>query len=127
MGPLIDVGERTGQLRPYVRPVTRHLPLAIMGVRMHVRHQSGRRAQGTRLSAVLPELYIDYSLSHHAVQRFLPDEPGLRPASTASRQNVIPLLLLRLPHVLSPGRPLYASSMPMRCAPSYLPKRPSPA
>ena len=28
--PLIDVGERSGQLRPYVRPVARHLPLAIM-------------------------------------------------------------------------------------------------
>ncbi len=26
--PLIDVGERSGQLRPYVRPVARHLPLA---------------------------------------------------------------------------------------------------
>jgi hypothetical protein len=24
---------RSGQLRPYVRPVTRHSPLAIMGVR----------------------------------------------------------------------------------------------
>jgi hypothetical protein len=31
--PLIDVGERSGQLRPYVRPVARHLPLAITGVR----------------------------------------------------------------------------------------------
>jgi hypothetical protein len=44
--PLIDVGERSGQLRPYVRPVARHVPLAIMGVRMRVRHQSVGRAQG---------------------------------------------------------------------------------
>jgi hypothetical protein len=29
--PLIDVGERSGQLRPYVRPVARRSPLAIMG------------------------------------------------------------------------------------------------
>jgi hypothetical protein len=29
--PLIDVGERSGQLRPYVRPVARRPPLAIMG------------------------------------------------------------------------------------------------
>lgn len=56
--PLIDVAERTGQLRPYVRPVTRLLPLAIMGVRMRVRHQSVGRAQGTRLLTVLPELYL---------------------------------------------------------------------
>jgi hypothetical protein len=56
--PLIDVGERSGQLRPYVRPVVRHLPLAIMGVRMRVRHQSVGRAQGTRLLPVLPELFL---------------------------------------------------------------------
>jgi hypothetical protein len=29
--PLIDVGEKSGQLRPYVRPVARRSPLAIMG------------------------------------------------------------------------------------------------
>jgi len=49
---------RSGQLRPYVRPVSRHLPLAIMGVRMRVRHQSVGRAQGTRLLPVLPELFL---------------------------------------------------------------------
>jgi len=54
--PLIDVGERSGQLRPYVRPVARHLPLAIMGVRMRVRHQSVGRARATQLLTVLPEL-----------------------------------------------------------------------
>ena len=42
--PLIDVGERSGQLRPYVRPVARRLPLAIMGVRY---------VSGTNLSGVL--------------------------------------------------------------------------
>ena len=111
-GPLIDVAERSGQLRPYVRPVARHLPLAIMGVRMRVRHQSVGRAQGTRLLPVLPELFLT-TASHHAVQRFLPDQPGLRPAPTALRQNVTPLLPLRPQHVLSLGRPLYASSTPM--------------
>jgi hypothetical protein len=54
--PPIDVGERSGQLRPYVRPVARRLPLAIMGVRLRVRHQSPWRAQGTKASTVLPEL-----------------------------------------------------------------------
>ena len=47
--------KRTGQLRPYVRPVMRHLPLAIMGVRFRVRHQSPRRARGTCFFPVLPE------------------------------------------------------------------------
>jgi hypothetical protein len=60
--------EKTGQLRPYVRPVMRDLPLAIMGVRLRVRHQSVGRAQGTFLLSVLPKLYVlDYRLSHHAV------------------------------------------------------------
>jgi len=54
--PLINVGEKSGQLRPYVRPVARRMPLAIMGVRFRVRHQSGQRAQGTTLDSVLPEL-----------------------------------------------------------------------
>ena len=43
----ISVGERSGQLRPYVRPVARRSPLAIMGVRVRVRRQSGSRARGT--------------------------------------------------------------------------------
>jgi len=30
--------EKSGQLRPYVRPVARRMPLAIMGVRLRVRH-----------------------------------------------------------------------------------------
>jgi hypothetical protein len=55
--PLIDVCERSGQSRPYVRPVARCLPLAIMGVRLRVRHQSCRRARGTTFFPVLPELF----------------------------------------------------------------------
>ena len=55
--PLIGVGERSGQLRPYVRPVARYLPLAIMGVRMRVRHQSFGRARGTNFFPVSPELF----------------------------------------------------------------------
>jgi hypothetical protein len=43
----IDVSERSGQLRPYVRPVAWRSPLAIMGVRLRVRHQSVERARGT--------------------------------------------------------------------------------
>jgi hypothetical protein len=54
---LSDVGERSGQVRPYVRPVARHLPLAIMGVRMRVRHQSFGRARGTNFFPVSPELF----------------------------------------------------------------------
>jgi hypothetical protein len=37
--------------------VARHLPLAIMGVRMRVRHQSCRRARGTTFFPVSPELF----------------------------------------------------------------------
>src|ERR1700722_5967645 len=44
----LSVGERSGQLRPYVRPVTRRSPLAIMGVRLRVRHQSVWRARGNK-------------------------------------------------------------------------------
>jgi hypothetical protein len=33
----INIGERSGQLRPYVRPVARRSPLAIMGVRLRDR------------------------------------------------------------------------------------------
>jgi hypothetical protein len=51
-----SIRERSGQLRPYVRPVVRRSPLAIMGVRLRVRHQSGGRARGTYSQTVLPEL-----------------------------------------------------------------------
>jgi len=52
----IGVGQRSGRLRPYVRPVARCSPLAIMGVRMRVRRQSGSRARGTKASTASPEL-----------------------------------------------------------------------
>ena len=51
----IGVVERSGQLRPYVRPVVRRSPLAIMGVRVRVRRQSERRARGTQLAPALPK------------------------------------------------------------------------
>jgi hypothetical protein len=44
MNHWVNVGERSGQVRPYVRPVVRRLPLAIMGVRF---------VSGTNLSGVL--------------------------------------------------------------------------
>jgi hypothetical protein len=53
------VGRKPGQVRPYVRPVTRLRPLAIMGVRLRVRHQSAQRARvGTKGTSVLPELSL---------------------------------------------------------------------
>jgi hypothetical protein len=49
---------RSGQSRSYVRPALRLVlvPLAIMGVRMRVRHQATARARGTSHYPVLPEL-----------------------------------------------------------------------
>ena len=46
----------SGQSRSYVRPVSRCLPLAIMGVRLRARHHSVRRARSTRHLSVLPGL-----------------------------------------------------------------------
>jgi hypothetical protein len=37
---------------------------------------------------------LDHSLSHHAVQRFLPNQLGLRPPPTALRWKVTPQLPL---------------------------------
>lgn len=48
--------EVSGQVRSYVRPVSQLLPLAIMGVRLHARHQTVRRAQSTVGLSVLPGL-----------------------------------------------------------------------
>ncbi len=70
---------------------------------------------------------LDHSLSHHAVQRFLPDRLGLRPPPTTVRRNVTPLLPRRPRHPPSPGRPPCASSKPRRCAPSCSPAPRSPA
>ena len=83
------------------------------------------RVPGTNLSSALeaqPRIRyrldcLDHSLSHHAVQRFLPDQPDSRPPPSV-RRNVTPLLLRRPRHVPSPGRPPCASSTPKRCAPS---------
>jgi hypothetical protein len=44
------------------------LPLAIMGVRVRVRHQTtGSAHEGTIILSVLPETVLDHSPSHHAV------------------------------------------------------------
>src|SRR3712207_3778085 len=43
---VIGVGERSGQLRPYVRPAARRLPVAIMGVRVRVRRQTMTACSG---------------------------------------------------------------------------------
>ena len=51
---VIGVDGRSGQLRPYVRPVARRSPLATMGVRLRARHQSRRRARGTVPLSVSP-------------------------------------------------------------------------
>jgi len=69
---------------------------------------------------------LDYSFSHHAAQHILPDQPGLRPLPTILHRAITPQHLLQLRHIPSHGRSLCASSMPMRCAPSYLPAPPSP-
>jgi hypothetical protein len=70
---------------------------------------------------------IDHSLSHHAVQRFLPDQSGLSPPSAVLRRSIIRPLTLRPRHHPSDGRPPCASSPPRRYAPSCLPKPLSPA
>ncbi len=70
---------------------------------------------------------IDHSLSHHAVQRLLPDQAGLRPPPAILRGSVTLPLALRPQHHLSDGRPPCASSPPRRCAPSCWPTPPSPA
>jgi hypothetical protein len=51
---------------------------------------------GTHLKSVLKAQQLaryglnclDHSLSHHAVQRFLPDQPGVRPAPAILRNSV---------------------------------------
>ena len=84
------------------------------------------RVPGTNLSGALearPRVRyrlncLDHSPSHHAVQRFLPDQPDSRPPPSTVRRNVTPRLPRRPRHVPSPGRPPCASSTPKRCAPS---------
>jgi hypothetical protein len=75
----ISVGERSGQLRPYVRPVTRRSPLAIMGVRVRVRHQSVWRDRGTRLLTVLPD--FDYRVFPITLLRLPAGSVGFAPVA----------------------------------------------
>ncbi len=65
----LGVGERSGRLRPYVRPVARCSPLAITGVRVRVRRQSGSRARGTPPSTASPELSRPHSARPVACER----------------------------------------------------------
>jgi len=54
-------------------------PLAIMGVRLRVRHQSLRRARGHRDESGIAWAVLDHSLSHHVAERFPPgQQSGLR-------------------------------------------------
>jgi hypothetical protein len=84
------------------------------------------RVPGTNLSRALEAQRrvrcrlgcLDHSLSHHAAQRFLPDQPDSRPSPSTVRRNITPRLPQRPRHVPSPGRPPRASSTPKRCAPS---------
>jgi hypothetical protein len=109
--PLIDARERSGRVRPYVRPVCgayRWPSWACACV------------SGTNLAGVLEaQLFFrcrlncsDHSLSHHVGQRLPPDQSGSRPTPTVLRRNVTPLLPPRSRFVPSPGRPLCASSTP---------------
>ena len=52
----VGVAGRSGQVRPYVRPVARPTPLATMGVRSRARHQSEQRARGAAKNTVSPGL-----------------------------------------------------------------------
>ena len=70
---------------------------------------------------------IDHSLSHHAVQRFLPDQAGLCPLPAILWGGVTLQLALQPRHHPSDGRPRCASSPPRRSAPSCLPAQRSPA
>ena len=113
----------SGQSRPYVRPVPRLPPLAIMGERLRVRHRTARRARSTVGLPVSPELPRPQP-SHHAGQPLLPDQPGLRPLPMPGRGSVRPRLLPRPGHAPAPGRPRHASSAPRRCAPACSPAPP---
>jgi hypothetical protein len=56
--PLIDVVKDPVSRALMSDLFVRCLPLAMMGVRLRVRHQSCRRAQGTHFFPVLPELFL---------------------------------------------------------------------
>jgi hypothetical protein len=80
-------------------------------------HQSVGHAQGTRLLPLLPELFLTtvFPITRFSVSRRI-NRAYAR--SRPSRVRTLRHLPLRPQHVLSPGSPLYASSTPMRCAPS---------
>jgi hypothetical protein len=86
---------------------------------------------------------LDYSLSHHAVQRFLPDQPDLRPAPAILHRGIMRPLTPWPRHHHADGRPRCVSSpprlafqpvasdwlepwpvSPRRCAPSCWPAPP---
>ena len=70
---------------------------------------------------------IDHSLSHHAVQRVLPDQPGLRPAPAILRRGIMRPFMPWPRHHPAHDRPRCASSPPRQCAPSCWPAPLSPA
>jgi len=120
----ISVRRRSGQLRPYVRPVARRSPLAIMGVRVRVRHQSVWRARGTRLLTGLPD--PDYGVFPITLLRLPAGSVGFTPVACHPVGGVMRQLTPRPRSHPSDGRPPCASSQPRRCAPSCSPMRRSP-
>ena len=92
--PIDAGGKRSGQSRSYVRPATRQLPLAIMGVRLRARHHSGRRARGTTPCSVSPGLSRPQPFPSR--RSALPAGPGgLAPATYQMLRDIMPLLLHR--------------------------------
>src|SRR3954466_12839310 len=87
----VGVGERSGRLRPYVRPVARLSPLAITGVRVRVRRQSGSRARGTPPSTASPELPRPQP-SPSRRSALAAGSGGLAPAVYRARRDVTPWL-----------------------------------
>src|SRR3954467_3632860 len=101
--PVSGVGEGAGQLRPYVRPVARRLPLAIMGMRVRVRRQSGGRARCTRLLTASPKTAFTQPFPSRC-SALAAGSNGLVPAVYA-RARITPLLPQPARHRPSHGRP----------------------
>ena len=89
--PVSGVGEGAGQLRPYVRPVARRLPLAIMGMRVRVRRQSVGRARGTRLLTASPKTAFTQPFPSRC-SALAAGSNGLAPTAYRARSCVTPLL-----------------------------------
>jgi hypothetical protein len=119
----IRVGERSGQVRSYVRPVVRRPPPAIMGVRLRARHHSGRRARGTSPCSAWPGLSRPQPFPSRR-PALAAGSSGPSPALYHMRRNVTPSLPRRPRRLPSPGRPRRAPSAPRRCAPSCSPAPP---